>query len=119
MHEMGIAIELYRTCRETVREHGEGRLRHVKITVGELAAVEPDLLSFGWEAVIADTPDEGAQLEIEFCRADNEAKGTPPGVRRITKNTGISTKEMYQLFPKGPGVLSSKIAGLSKPKGCI
>ena len=56
---------------------------------------------------------------IDFCRADNEAKGTPPGVRRITKNTGISTKEMYALFPKGPGVLSSKIAGLSKPKGCI
>ena len=70
MHEMGIAIELYRTCRETVREHGEGRLHHVKIAVGELAAVEPDLLSFGWEAVTADTPDEGAELEIEFCRAD-------------------------------------------------
>lgn len=67
---MGIAIELYRTCRDTVREHGEGRLRHVKIAVGELAAVEPDLLSFGWEAVIVDTPDEGAELEIEFCRAD-------------------------------------------------
>jgi tRNA 2-thiouridine synthesizing protein E len=56
---------------------------------------------------------------IDFCRADNEAKGTPPTVRRITKGTGISTKEMYQLFPKGPGILSSKIAGLPKPKGCI
>ena len=66
-----------------------------------------------------DTLTEHHWKVIEFCRADNEAKGTPPGVRRITKNTGISTKEMYQLFPKGPGVLSSKIAGLSKPKGCI
>ncbi|MGB5527396.1 MAG: TusE/DsrC/DsvC family sulfur relay protein [Gemmatimonadota bacterium] len=28
-------------------------------------------------------------------------------------------KEMYQLFPKGPGILSSKISGLTKPKGCI
>jgi len=56
---------------------------------------------------------------IDFCRADNEAKGTPPTVRRITKGTGISTKDMYQLFPKGPGILSSKIAGLPKPKGCI
>jgi tRNA 2-thiouridine synthesizing protein E len=66
-----------------------------------------------------DTLTEKQWKVIEFCRADNEAKGTPPGVRRITKNTGISTKEMYELFPKGPGVLSSKIAGLSKPKGCI
>ena len=70
MHEMGIAIEIHRTCREAVREHGEGRLTHARIAVGELSAVEPDLLVFGWEAVIADTPDEGAELEIEWCRAD-------------------------------------------------
>lgn len=56
---------------------------------------------------------------IDFCRQDNEAKGTPPTVRRITKGTGVSTRDMYQLFPKGPGILSSKISGLTKPKGCI
>ena len=56
---------------------------------------------------------------IDFCRRDNAEKGTPPGVRRITKQAGISTREMYQLFPKGPGVLSAKISGLTKPKGCI
>jgi hydrogenase nickel incorporation protein HypA/HybF len=67
---MGIVMEIYRTCRETVRAHGEGRLQHVKIAVGELSAVEPDLLAFGWEAVTADTDDEGAVLEIDFCRAD-------------------------------------------------
>lgn len=70
MHEMGIAIEIYRTCRKAVSEHGEGRLQQVRIAVGELAAVEPDLLAFGWEAVIADGPDEGAELDIEFCKAD-------------------------------------------------
>ena len=56
---------------------------------------------------------------LDFCRRDNAAKGTPPGVRRITKQTGISTKEIYALFPKGPGILSAKISGLTKPKGCI
>jgi len=56
---------------------------------------------------------------IEFCRRDNEEKGTPPTVRRITKGTGVPTKELYQLFPKGPGILAAKIAGLTKPKGCI
>jgi hydrogenase nickel incorporation protein HypA/HybF len=70
MHEMGIAIEIYRTCREVVRQHGKGRLKHVRVAVGELSAVEPDLLSFGWQAVIADTPDEGASIEIEWCGAD-------------------------------------------------
>jgi TusE/DsrC/DsvC family sulfur relay protein len=56
---------------------------------------------------------------IDFCRRDNEEKGTPPTVRRITKGTGIPTREIYQLFPKGPGILASKISGLTKPKGCI
>ncbi len=70
MHEMGIAIEIYRTCLEVVRENGGGRLQRVRIAVGELAAVEPDLLTFGWEAVIIDGPDVGAKLEIDFCKAD-------------------------------------------------
>jgi len=56
---------------------------------------------------------------IDFCRADNAVKGTPPTIRRITKNTAIPTKEIYQLFPRGPGILASKISGLTKPKGCI
>ena len=56
---------------------------------------------------------------IEFCRKDAEAKGTPPTVRRIGKVGGIPTKEMYALFPGGPGILAAKISGLTKPKGCI
>ena len=80
-----------------------------------------------WNREIAQAiaAEEGIELTdrhwtvIEFARKDNEAMGTPPGVRRITKNTDVSMKEMYQLFPGGPGVLASKIAGLTKPKGCV
>ena len=56
---------------------------------------------------------------INFCRSDNEAQGTPPGLRRISKLSGVSMKELYQLFPKGPGKLAAKVSGLPKPKGCI
>jgi tRNA 2-thiouridine synthesizing protein E len=56
---------------------------------------------------------------IEFCRKDAAEKGTPPTVRRITKVGGVPTKEMYQLFPGGPGILAAKLSGLTKPKGCI
>lgn len=105
------------------------------MTTATIAGVQVDLDAEGfmtdanqWTKEIAETIARDNGIDpltekhwqvIEFCRADNEAKGTPPTVRRITKETGISTKEMYQLFPKGPGVLSSKIAGLTKPKGCI
>ena len=56
---------------------------------------------------------------IEFCRKDAQEKGEAPGVRRITKNAGVSMRDMYQLFPKGPGKLAALISGLAKPKGCI
>jgi len=56
---------------------------------------------------------------LRFCRTDFEATGKSPGVRRITKVGGIPTKEMYALFPRGPGKLAAKLAGLHKPAGCI
>jgi len=70
VHEMGIAIEVYRACRETIEEHGGGRLRGARLAVGELSAVEPGLLVYAWEAVVFDSSDAGAKLEIVWCPAD-------------------------------------------------
>jgi tRNA 2-thiouridine synthesizing protein E len=56
---------------------------------------------------------------IEFARADYEKNGEPPSLRRITQQTEVSMKEMYQLFPDGPAKLAANIAGLKKPTGCI
>ena len=56
---------------------------------------------------------------INFARSEFEANGEAPTLRRITKATDVDTKEIYQLFPGGPGKLAAKIAGLKKPTGCI
>lgn len=56
---------------------------------------------------------------LNYCRAEFKAKGDAPTLRNITKNTDVSTKELYSLFPGGPGKLAAKIAGLKKPTGCI
>lgn len=56
---------------------------------------------------------------IEFCRTDAAETGAAPGMRRITQQLAISPKEMYSLFPKGPGILAARIAGLAKPKSCV
>lgn len=56
---------------------------------------------------------------LDFCRRDAAEKGTAPTVRRIGKVGGIPTKELYALFPGGPGILAARIAGLAKPKGCV
>lgn len=56
---------------------------------------------------------------LDFVRKDAVEQGGPPGVRRITKLTDVSMKEIYKLFPKGPGILASKLAGYGKPQGCV
>ncbi len=56
---------------------------------------------------------------IDFARADFASSGEPPTLRRITQQTDVSMKEMYQLFPEGPAKLAANIAGLKKPTGCI
>lgn len=56
---------------------------------------------------------------IDFCRTDAARVGSAPGMRRITQQLGMAPKEMYTLFPKGPGILAARIAGLGKPKSCV
>lgn len=56
---------------------------------------------------------------INFARKEWETTGEAPSLRRITKATDVTTKEIYVLFPGGPGKLAAKIAGLKKPTGCI
>ena len=56
---------------------------------------------------------------INYARKEYEAKGEAPTLRNITKNTDVDTKELYSLFPGGPGKLAAKVAGLHKPTGCI
>ena len=56
---------------------------------------------------------------ITFCREDAAREGQPPGLRRISKLSGVGMKELYALFPKGPGKLAARVAGLPKPDGCV
>jgi tRNA 2-thiouridine synthesizing protein E len=56
---------------------------------------------------------------VRFMRSEYLAKGTGPTVRVIGKTSGVSIKELYQLFPKGPAKIAAKIAGIPKPRGCI
>jgi tRNA 2-thiouridine synthesizing protein E len=56
---------------------------------------------------------------ITFCREDTAREGEPPGLRRITRLSGVGTKELYQLFPRNPAKLAARLGGLPKPKGCV
>jgi tRNA 2-thiouridine synthesizing protein E len=57
---------------------------------------------------------------IDFCRdASQNLNGKSPTLRQITTGTGITTKELFGLFPKGPAKKVARIAGLGKPEGCV
>jgi len=56
---------------------------------------------------------------LHFMRSEYFDKGTGPTVRKMGKTSGVSVKELYQLFPKGPAKLAARCAGIPKPRGCI
>jgi len=56
---------------------------------------------------------------INFCRAQAVDSGAAPTLRQITSGAGVTTKELFQLFPKGPAKKVAKISGLGKPEGCV
>ena len=56
---------------------------------------------------------------LRFLREDFEAQGETPGMRRITAEIDVPTKELFNLFPKKPGKKMAYVAGVPKPKGCI
>jgi TusE/DsrC/DsvC family sulfur relay protein len=56
---------------------------------------------------------------IKFMRTEYLEKGAGPTVRVLGKTSGVSIKELYQLFPKGPAKVAAKIAGIPKPRGCV
>ena len=58
-------------------------------------------------------------LVVRFMRERYLATGTSPSIRSLGKESGVSIKELYQLFPKGPAKLAAKIGGIPKPRGCI
>jgi dissimilatory sulfite reductase related protein len=58
-------------------------------------------------------------IVINYAREQFIKTGDAPTMRNITKNTVISTKELYELFPDGPAKKAARIAGLKKPSGCI
>jgi len=56
---------------------------------------------------------------INFMRSDFREKGQIPTIRRIKNAGGVSTKDVYDLFPEGPAKKAAMIAGLRKPQGCV
>ena len=80
-----------------------------------------------WDEALAEVLASNIGLEltdahwavIQFARGDHAANGETPTLRRMATVGGVSTKEMFNLFPKQPAKKMAYVAGLPKPVGCV
>jgi dissimilatory sulfite reductase related protein len=57
---------------------------------------------------------------IDWARDQaKNANWKSPTLRQITTGTGVNTKQLFALFPKGPAKKVARVAGLGKPEGCV
>jgi tRNA 2-thiouridine synthesizing protein E len=56
---------------------------------------------------------------INYLRDYYAKFGIAPMIRKLCKETGFDLKKIYELFPSGPAKGACKLAGLSKPTGCV
>jgi dissimilatory sulfite reductase related protein len=56
---------------------------------------------------------------IDYARKEGATSGKAPTLRQITTGTGLTTKELFSLYPKGPAKKVARISGLGKPEGCV
>jgi tRNA 2-thiouridine synthesizing protein E len=56
---------------------------------------------------------------IREARSMYDNDGVVPPIRIFAKKQGVSTKELYNVFKKGPMKLICKWGGLPKPTGCV
>jgi tRNA 2-thiouridine synthesizing protein E len=91
---------------------------------GEGFLADPSQWDEGIAAAIAAEAGVGELTErhwlvVNFMRRTYLESGAAPSIRTLGKASGVSIKELYALFPKGPAKLAAKIAGVPKPRGCI
>lgn len=97
----------------TVKVNDEGFLTDPSEWTREIAA------AIAKEEGVAELSDAHWKV-IAFCReAAKGLGGKSPTLRQITTGTGVQTKELFGLFPKGPAKKVARIAGLGKPEGCV
>jgi hydrogenase nickel incorporation protein HypA/HybF len=68
MHEMAIAQSVFEIAFGEAQKHASGKIRKIKISIGEFSGVVKDALDFAFEALKPGTPAAEAEIEIEVVK---------------------------------------------------
>lgn len=66
MHELSIIQSVFTTLEEIADDHRLVTITRVRLKIGRLQQIVPDMLEFAFDAVAQGTTAEGASLEIEI-----------------------------------------------------
>lgn len=100
-------------------------LENIKIEVDEDGFIQnPEAWNEEVAKALAKTEDVEEMTEahwkiVNYLRDYYKQFGIAPMIRKLCKETGFSLKEIYELFPSGPAKGACKVAGLTKPTGCV
>jgi hydrogenase nickel incorporation protein HypA/HybF len=64
MHETSLAYDMLEIIEGVARDNGARRVRKARAEIGELTCIDPDALTFAFEAVCRGTVAEGCALQI-------------------------------------------------------
>jgi tRNA 2-thiouridine synthesizing protein E len=100
-----------------------------KVYAGKTVSVDKegyltDLSQWNKDIAIEIAKEEGVELsdkhfEVLTYLQDQHKKEAALSIRSIGKSGVVDIKQFYELFPKGPLKISSRMAGIPKPKSCI
>lgn len=100
-----------------------------KVYAGKTVSVDKegyltDLSQWNKDIALEIAKEEGIELmdkhfEVLTYLQDQHKKDVALSIRSIGKSGVVDIKQFYELFPKGPLKISSKMAGIPKPKSCI
>ena len=75
MHELGIITNLFEIIEEVAAEHKLVTINTVKLKLGKLQQIVPEMLSFAFETVAQGTKAEGATLEVDYVPISMRCNG--------------------------------------------
>lgn len=75
MHELSIATSILEAVAKEAARRPNSKVLKVGLRIGELAGVDRDALTFGWECITKETEWDGLGLEIEHIPRRQRCSG--------------------------------------------
>ena len=66
MHELGMITNIFTIIDQVAQENHLIKIHRIKLKLGKLQQIVPEMLTFAFDAVAQDTIAEGAMLDVEY-----------------------------------------------------